>query len=55
MEEASRQVEARYRHFIDRLLLQQEIQEATEELTSIIQEAQEEAQWTPVSWRQSQD
>lgn len=51
LEEASQRVEARYRHFFDRFLVHQETQEATEELTSIIQEAQEEAQWCPVSWR----
>lgn len=51
LEEASQRVEARYRHFFDRLLVHQETQEAAEELTSIIQESQEEAQWCPVSWR----
>lgn len=53
LEEASQLVEARYRHFFDRLVVHQEEQEATEELTSIIQEAQEEAQWCPISWRPS--
>lgn len=46
-------VEARYRHFFDRFVVHQEIQETTVELTSIIQEAQEEAQWCPISWRHS--
>ncbi|XP_075886527.1 MAGUK p55 subfamily member 4-like [Nelusetta ayraudi] len=53
LEEVSQRVEARYRHFFDRFLVHQESQETTEELTSIIQEAQEEAQWCPVSWRHS--
>lgn len=53
LEEASQLVEARYRHFFDRLFVYQETQEAIEELASIIQEAQEKAQWCPVSWRHS--
>lgn len=55
LEEASRLMEARYRHFFDRVLLNDDLRDACMQLCSIIQEAQEEPQWTPVSWSRNRD
>lgn len=55
VEEASQLMEAKYRQFIDRILVNDDLQDACRQLCSIIQEVQEEAQWTPVSWSQNQE
>lgn len=55
VEEASQLMEAEYRQFIDRVLVNDDLQDACRHLCSIIQEVQEEPQWTPVSWSQNQE
>lgn len=55
VEEASQLMEAKYRQFIDHVLVNDDLQDACRQLCSIIQEVQEEAQWTPVSWSQNQE
>lgn len=55
VEEASQLMEAQYRQFIDRVLVNDDLQDACMQLCSIIQEVQEEPQWTPVSWSQNQE
>uniref|UniRef100_A0A674PCL4 MAGUK p55 scaffold protein 4 n=1 Tax=Takifugu rubripes TaxID=31033 RepID=A0A674PCL4_TAKRU len=53
LEEASQLMEAKYRHFFDRVLVNEDLHNSCMELFSFIQEAQQEPQWTPVSWNQN--
>lgn len=53
LEEASQLMEAKYRHFFDRVLVNEDLHHSCMELFSFIQEAQQEPQWTPVSWNQN--
>nr|XP_046259707.1 MAGUK p55 subfamily member 4-like [Scatophagus argus] len=55
LEEASRLMEAKYKHFFDRVLVNDDLQDACMQLCSIIQEAQDEPQWIPVSWSRMQE
>lgn len=55
VEETSQLMEAKYRQFIDHVLVNDDLQDACRKLCSIIQEVQEEPQWTPVSWSQNQE
>lgn len=55
LEEMSRLMEAKYRQFFDRVLVNDDLQDACMQLCSIIQEAQDEPQWTPVSWSRIRD
>ncbi|CAF91285.1 unnamed protein product, partial [Tetraodon nigroviridis] len=50
LEEASRLLEVKYRHLFDRVLVNEDLQECCSRLFSLIQEAQQEPQWTPVGW-----
>uniref|UniRef100_A0A8D3C1N6 Membrane protein, palmitoylated 4a (MAGUK p55 subfamily member 4) n=1 Tax=Scophthalmus maximus TaxID=52904 RepID=A0A8D3C1N6_SCOMX len=50
LEEASRLMEAKYKHFFDCVLVNDDLQDACMQLCSVIQQAQEEPQWIPVSW-----
>uniref|UniRef100_A0AAQ5ZQW0 Membrane protein, palmitoylated 4a (MAGUK p55 subfamily member 4) n=1 Tax=Amphiprion ocellaris TaxID=80972 RepID=A0AAQ5ZQW0_AMPOC len=50
LEEASQLMEAKYRQFFDSVLVNDDLQDACIQLCSIIQQAQNEPQWIPVSW-----
>ncbi|KAK0155443.1 MAGUK p55 subfamily member 4 [Merluccius polli] len=50
LEEASGLMEMKYRQLFDRTVENGRLEEATTELLSIIQEAQEEEQWVPAPW-----
>ena len=50
LEETSLTMEAKYRQLFDRVLVNEELQEACMQLSSIVQQAQDEPQWIPVSW-----
>ncbi|XP_054642200.1 MAGUK p55 subfamily member 4-like [Dunckerocampus dactyliophorus] len=55
MEEVSRQMEAKYKHLFDHMLVNDELMDTCLKLCSVIQQAQEEPQWIPVSWTQAED
>ena len=55
LEEVSRLIEAKYKQFFDSVLVNDDLQDACMQLCSIIQEAQEEPQWIPVSWSRSDE
>ncbi|XP_029283040.1 LOW QUALITY PROTEIN: MAGUK p55 subfamily member 4-like [Cottoperca gobio] len=50
LEEASRLTELKYKQFFDFVLVNDCLQDACTQLFYVIQEAQDEAQWIPVSW-----
>ncbi|KAM9342306.1 MAGUK p55 subfamily member 4-like [Pholidichthys leucotaenia] len=50
MEEVSHLMETKYKQYFDGVLVNDDLQDACMQLCSIIQQAQEEPQWTPVSW-----
>ncbi|CAL8338895.1 unnamed protein product [Boreogadus saida] len=50
LEEASGLMEMKYRQLFDRTVENGRLEEATAELLSVIQEAQEEEQWVPAPW-----
>uniref|UniRef100_A0A4W6ERK6 MAGUK p55 scaffold protein 4 n=1 Tax=Lates calcarifer TaxID=8187 RepID=A0A4W6ERK6_LATCA len=50
LEEASRLMETKYKQFFDSVLVNDDLQDACMQLCSIIQQAQDEPQWIPVSW-----
>ncbi|CAK6980695.1 MAGUK p55 subfamily member 4-like [Scomber scombrus] len=50
LEEASKLMEAKYRQFFDSVLVNDDPQDACMQLCSIMQQAQDEPQWIPVSW-----
>ncbi|XP_028249297.1 MAGUK p55 subfamily member 4-like [Parambassis ranga] len=50
LEEASQLMEAKYKQFFDSVLVNDDLQDACMQLCSIIQQAQDEPQWIPVSW-----
>lgn len=53
LEAASRLMELKYRHLFDCVVVNEDLQESCVRLFSYIQEAQQEPQWTPVSWSHS--
>ncbi len=55
LEETSHLIEAKYKQFFDSVLVNDDLQDACMQLCSIIQEAQEEPQWIPVSWSRMQE
>uniref|UniRef100_A0A8C3APW7 MAGUK p55 scaffold protein 4 n=1 Tax=Cyclopterus lumpus TaxID=8103 RepID=A0A8C3APW7_CYCLU len=55
LEEASRLMEAKYKQLFDRTLVNDDLQHACMQLCSIIQEAQDEPQWIPVSWSRTEE
>lgn len=55
LEEASRLMEAKYRQVFDRALVNDDLRDACMQLCSIVQEVQDEPQWTPVSWSRNQE
>uniref|UniRef100_A0A3B4FB86 Membrane protein, palmitoylated 4a (MAGUK p55 subfamily member 4) n=1 Tax=Pundamilia nyererei TaxID=303518 RepID=A0A3B4FB86_9CICH len=55
LEETSKPIEAKYKQFFDSVLVNDDLQDACIELCSIIQQAQDEPQWIPVSWGRAED
>uniref|UniRef100_A0A8C4H3U4 Membrane protein, palmitoylated 4a (MAGUK p55 subfamily member 4) n=1 Tax=Dicentrarchus labrax TaxID=13489 RepID=A0A8C4H3U4_DICLA len=53
LEEVSLLIEAKYKQFFDGVLVNDDLQDTCMRLCSVIQEAQNEPQWMPVSWTQS--
>ncbi|XP_035029658.1 MAGUK p55 subfamily member 4 isoform X2 [Hippoglossus stenolepis] len=50
LEETSLTMEAKYKQLFDSVLVNEELQDACMQLCSIVQQAQNEPQWIPVSW-----
>ncbi|XP_029967130.1 MAGUK p55 subfamily member 4 [Salarias fasciatus] len=55
LEETSRVIEARYRQFFDSVVVNDDLQDACMQLSSIIHQAQHEPQWIPVSWSRTDE
>lgn len=55
LEEVSRLMEAKYKQFFDSVLVNDDLQDSCIQLFSIIQEAQDEPQWIPVSWTRKEE
>ncbi|KAA8579188.1 hypothetical protein FQN60_018761 [Etheostoma spectabile] len=55
LEEASQLMEATYKQLFDGLLVNDDLQDACMQLCSIIQAAQDEPQWIPVGWSQTDE
>lgn len=55
VEDLSRLIEAKYKQFFDSVLVNDDLQDTCIQLCSIIQDAQDEPQWIPVSWSQNQE
>ncbi|XP_059198999.1 MAGUK p55 subfamily member 4 [Centropristis striata] len=55
LEDASRLMEMKYCQFFDRVLVNEDVQDACRQLCSLIQEMQEEAQWIPASWTRTDE
>ncbi|XP_022622987.1 MAGUK p55 subfamily member 4-like [Seriola dumerili] len=55
LEEVSWLMEGKYRQFFDCVLVNDDLQDACIQLCSIIQQAQEEPQWIPVSWTRAEE
>lgn len=54
LEDTSRLLEVKYRHLFDRVLVNEDLHDCCMQLFSLIQESQQQPQWTPVSWSQKQ-
>ncbi|XP_034549306.1 LOW QUALITY PROTEIN: MAGUK p55 subfamily member 4-like [Notolabrus celidotus] len=55
LEDSSRLIDLKYKQFFDSVLVNDDLQDACIHLCSIIQEAQTEPQWIPVSWSRSEE
>ncbi|KAM8749699.1 MAGUK p55 subfamily member 4-like isoform 1-T1 [Acanthopagrus schlegelii] len=55
VEDLSRLIEAKYKQFFDSVLVNDDLQDTCMQLCSIIQDAQDEPQWIPVSWSRNQE
>ncbi|XP_037542588.1 MAGUK p55 subfamily member 4-like [Nematolebias whitei] len=55
LEVTSQLIEAKYKQFFDSTVVNDDLQDACMQLCSIIQQAQTEPQWIPVSWLRTQD
>ncbi|XP_065818540.1 MAGUK p55 subfamily member 4 isoform X1 [Labrus bergylta] len=55
LEDSSQLIEAKYKQFFDGVLVNEVLQDTCMQLCSIIQEAQEEPQWIPVSWSRAEE
>ncbi|XP_031150843.1 MAGUK p55 subfamily member 4-like isoform X1 [Sander lucioperca] len=55
LEEASLLMEAKYKHLFDSVLVNDDLQDACMQLCSVIQAAQDEPQWIPVGWSQTDE
>uniref|UniRef100_A0AAZ1XXQ0 Membrane protein, palmitoylated 4a (MAGUK p55 subfamily member 4) n=1 Tax=Oreochromis aureus TaxID=47969 RepID=A0AAZ1XXQ0_OREAU len=53
--ETKQKNESKYKQFFDSVLVNDDLQDACIELCSIIQQAQDEPQWIPVSWGRAED
>uniref|UniRef100_A0A8C5GIE7 MAGUK p55 subfamily member 4-like n=1 Tax=Gouania willdenowi TaxID=441366 RepID=A0A8C5GIE7_GOUWI len=51
LEHMSKLIEVKYKQFFDRVLVNDDLQAACMQLCSIIQQAQNQPQWVPVSWK----
>lgn len=54
LEDTSRMLEVKYRHLFDRVLVNEDLHDCCMRLFSLIQESQQDPQWTPVSWSKKQ-
>ncbi|KAM9709448.1 MAGUK p55 subfamily member 4-like isoform 1-T1 [Menidia menidia] len=54
LEDASQMMEAKYKQFFDSVLVNDDLQDTCIQLCSVLQQAQNEAQWVPVSWLRPQ-
>ncbi|XP_060945001.1 MAGUK p55 subfamily member 4-like [Limanda limanda] len=50
LEETSHTLETKYKQLFDRVLVNEDLQDAGVQLSSLVQQAQDEPQWIPVSW-----
>lgn len=50
LEDTSQLIEAKYKQCFDNVVVNDDLQDACMQLCSIIQQAQNEPQWIPVSW-----
>ncbi|XP_028292000.1 MAGUK p55 subfamily member 4-like [Gouania willdenowi] len=55
LEHMSKLIEVKYKQFFDRVLVNDDLQAACMQLCSIIQQAQNQPQWVPVSWSQAEE
>lgn len=55
LEEASQLMEAKYKQFFDSVVVNDYLQDSCMKLCSIIQQAQNEPQWIPVSWIRTEE
>ncbi|XP_037343588.2 MAGUK p55 subfamily member 4-like [Pungitius pungitius] len=55
LQESSRLMEAKYKQFFDEVLVNDDLQHACVQLCSILQRAQDEPQWIPVSWGRAEE
>ncbi|XP_026232745.1 MAGUK p55 subfamily member 4-like [Anabas testudineus] len=55
LEDVSRLIEAKYKQFFDTVLVNEDLQDSCIQLCSIIQQAQDEPQWIPVSWTRTEE
>ncbi|XP_034741051.1 MAGUK p55 subfamily member 4-like isoform X1 [Etheostoma cragini] len=55
LEEATQLMEAKYKQLFDAVLVNDDLQDACMQLCSIIQAAQDEPQWIPVGWSQTDE
>ncbi|KAF3694385.1 MAGUK p55 subfamily member 4 Discs large -like protein 6 [Channa argus] len=55
LEESSWLIEAKYKHLFDSVLVNDDLQDSCIQLCSIIQQAQDEPQWIPVSWCRTEE
>ncbi|XP_013863479.1 MAGUK p55 subfamily member 4 [Austrofundulus limnaeus] len=55
LEETSLLIEAKYKQYFDSTVVNEDLQDACMQLCSLIQQAQNEPQWIPVSWLPTQD
>lgn len=50
LEDTSQLIDAKYKQYFDSVVVNDDLQDACMQLCSIIQQAQNEPQWIPVSW-----
>ncbi|XP_047227202.1 MAGUK p55 subfamily member 4-like isoform X2 [Girardinichthys multiradiatus] len=55
LEETSHLFEAKYKQYFDSVVVNDDLQDACMQLCSVIQQAQNEPQWIPVSWLHAED
>uniref|UniRef100_A0A3Q3BBQ0 MAGUK p55 subfamily member 4-like n=1 Tax=Kryptolebias marmoratus TaxID=37003 RepID=A0A3Q3BBQ0_KRYMA len=55
LEETSQLIEAKYKQYFDSIVVNDDLQDACMQLCSIIQQSQNEPQWIPVIWLQTEE